>query len=115
MGSAQIVGNQYGKSTEYLRFFQCKTKKKSFLWKIVTGDEKWIYYDNYVNKKQWLSPGQKPLHTLKLEIHRKKLMLCVWWDQKGVIYYELLEPKQMVHTNLYSNQFTRLSEALDAI
>ena len=41
-------------------------------------------------------------------------MLCVWWDQKGVIYSELLEPRQMVNTNLYSNQLTRLSEALDA-
>jgi len=29
-----------------------RQKKKSFLWKIVTGDEKWLYYDNPVNKKQ---------------------------------------------------------------
>ena len=80
------------------------------MWKIFTGDEKWIYD---VNKKQWLSPGQKPLYTPKLEIHRKKTMLCVWWDQKGVIYYELLEPKQTVNANIYSNKLTRLSEALD--
>ena len=79
------------------------------MWKIVTGDENWIYYDNNVNKKQWLSPGQKPLYTPKPEIHRKKTMFCVWWDQKGVIYYELLEPKQTVNANLYSNQLTRLS------
>ena len=31
---------------------------------------------------------------------RQKGILCVWWDQKGIIYYELLKPKQ------------RLSEAL---
>ena len=53
-------------------FLSSRQKKKSFLWKIVTGDEKWIYYDNSVNKKQWLSPGQTPLHTPKPEIHRKK-------------------------------------------
>ena len=29
-----------------------RQKKKSFLWKIITGDEKWLYYDNPVNKKQ---------------------------------------------------------------
>ena len=34
-----------------------RQKKKSFLWKIVTGDEKWLYYDNPVREKQWLSPG----------------------------------------------------------
>ena len=39
-------------------------------------------------------------------------MLCVWWDQKGIIYYELLKPKQTVNANLYSQQLTRLSEAL---
>ena len=54
--------------------------------------EKWIYYDNPVNKKQCLSPYQDPLPTPRPDIHRKKIMICVWWDQKSVIYYELLEP-----------------------
>ena len=40
-------------------------------------------------------------------------MLCVWWDQKGIIYYELLEPKQIVTANLYSQQLMRLSLALE--
>ena len=39
-------------------------------------------------------------------------MLCVWWGQKGIIYYELLKPKQIVIANLYSQQLNRLSEAL---
>jgi len=73
-----------------------RQKKKSFLWKIITGDEKWLYYDNPVNKKQWLSPVQSPIPTAMPKIHRKKVMLCVWWDQKGVIYWELLKPKQTV-------------------
>ena len=30
-------------------------QKKSFLHKIVSGDEKWLYYDNPVNVKQWLT------------------------------------------------------------
>ena len=44
---------------------------------------------------------------------RCKIMLCVWWDQKGIIYYEFLEFKQTVNANLYSNQLTRLSRALE--
>ena len=90
-----------------------RQKKKSFLWKIVTGDEKWIYYDNPVNKKQWLSPEETPLPCPKHEIHRKKVMLCVWWDMKGVIYYELLEPKKTVNADLYSQQLIRVSQALE--
>ena len=39
-------------------------------------------------------------------------MLCVWWDQKDIIYYELLEPKQTVNAKLYSHQLVDLSQAL---
>ena len=94
-------------------FLSSRQKKKSFLWKIVTGDEKWLYYENPVNKKQWLSPCKAPFAIPKPGVHRKKIMLCVWWDQKGIIYYELLEPKQTVTANLYSQQLMRLSLALE--
>ncbi len=94
-------------------FLSSKQKKKSFLWKIVTGDEKWIYYDNPGKRKQWLSPDQAPIAMPKPEVHQKKAMLCVWWDQKGIIHYELLEPKQTVDANLYSDQLMRLSQAMD--
>ena len=47
-------------------------KIKDFLWKIVTGDEKWVYYDNPSNKKQWLSPRQSASASPKPDIHRKK-------------------------------------------
>ena len=40
-------------------------------------------------------------------------MLCVWWDQKGIIYYELLQPKQTITADLYSQQLIRLSHALE--
>ena len=33
-------------------------KKKSFLNRIVTGDEKWIHYDNPKRKKSYVKPGQ---------------------------------------------------------
>ena len=71
-----------------------KYKKKDYLWKIVTGDEKWIYFNNPTNKKHWLSPGQSPIPTPKPNIYRQKTML--WGDLKGILYYELLNPKQTV-------------------
>ena len=33
-------------------------EKKSFLHRIVTGDEKWIHYDNPKRKKSYVKPGQ---------------------------------------------------------
>jgi histone-lysine N-methyltransferase SETMAR len=87
-----------------------KYKKNNFLWKIITGDEKWIYYNNPFNKQQWLDPGESDIPTPRPSIYRKKVMLCVWWDMKGIVYYELLEPKQTLNANLYSEQLMRLNE-----
>ena len=67
-------------------------KRKSFLHRIVTGDEKWIYFENPKRKRSWVTPGKPATSTARPNLYGQKAMLCVWWDQKGVIYYELLKP-----------------------
>ncbi|GFU34151.1 putative DD34D transposase [Trichonephila clavipes] len=47
----------------------------SFLKRMVTEDEKWVTYDSIVRKP---------------ELTARKVLLCVWWDWKGIICYELL-------------------------
>jgi len=37
-------------------------------------------------------------------------MLCVWWDQEGVIYYELLKPGEII--NAYRYQLIKLHRAM---
>jgi len=73
-------------------------KRKGFLHRIVTGDEKWIHYDNPKKKKSWGLSG----HTSHRQpnIHGKKLMLCIWWDQLGVVYYELLKSNETTGSSL---------------
>lgn len=39
-------------------------------------------------------------------------MLCIWWDQLGVVYYELLNPSETITGALYRTQLMRLSRAL---
>ncbi|UYV60657.1 hypothetical protein LAZ67_1001770 [Cordylochernes scorpioides] len=39
-------------------------------------------------------------------------MLCIWWDQLGVIYYELLQPNETITGERYQQQLMRLSRAL---
>ena len=64
-------------------------ERKSLLHRIATGDEKWIY----------LAPGEPPTSTTRSNRYGRKTMLCVWWDQKGVICYELLKPGETVNTD----------------
>jgi len=39
-------------------------------------------------------------------------MLCIWWDQKDLVYYELLKPGDSIMGDRYRLQLIRLSRAL---
>lgn len=87
-------------------------KAKSFLHRIITGDEKWIQYDNPKRKAAYVKRGEPGPSTPKPNIHGSKVMLCVWWDQKGIVYYELLKSGQTINGALYRQQLMRLKRAI---
>ena len=41
-------------------------------------------------------------------------MLCIWWDQKGVLYYELLKPGETINGERYRTKLIRLKRAIAA-
>lgn len=88
-------------------------KKHSFLHRIVTGDEKWIYYDNPKRKAAYVYPGQPGPSQSERNIHCLKVMLCIWWDQTGIVYYELLKPGETVTADRYKSQLSELARALN--
>ena len=57
---------------------------------------KLIHYDNPKRKKSWGPPGHTSASTAEPNIHGKKLLLCIWWDQLVVVYYELLKPNETI-------------------
>jgi len=60
-----------------------------------------------------MGPPHVSTSTAKPNIHRKKnSLLCIWWDQLGVVYYELLKPNETIIVVLYWTQLIRLSRAL---
>ena len=36
----------------------------------------------------------------------------IWWDQLGVVYYELLQPNETITAERYQQQLMQLSQAL---
>ena len=65
----------------------------------MTGDEKWILYNNVEQKETWGEQNELPPTTPKASLHPKKVMLCIWWDWKGILYYELLPENQTINSN----------------
>lgn len=83
-----------------------------FLKQIITGDEKWIVYNNVNRKRSWSKHDEAPQTTSKADIHQKKIMLSVWWDWKGVVYFELLPRNQTINSDVYCEQLDKLNTAI---
>ncbi|GBP77055.1 Mariner Mos1 transposase [Eumeta japonica] len=76
------------------------------------GDEKWIIYDKNVRKDHGHKASK--LHRLaKPGLTRYKLMLCVQWDLKFIIHYELLPPGKTIDSDLYCLQLMRFKEEVE--
>ncbi|GFW74296.1 histone-lysine N-methyltransferase SETMAR [Trichonephila clavipes] len=83
-----------------------------FLDMLITGDEKWILYENIKSKKSCCKPGTSSATVLKQSIHQRKVLLCLWWDRKGPVYYELLKQGETINADLYCKQLDKLNAAI---
>ena len=82
--------------------------------RIITGDEKWVVYDNVVRKRSWSKRDELARSTSKADIHQKKVMLSVWWDFKGIFCFELLPRNQTINSNVYCRQIMKLDKEIKA-
>lgn len=72
---------------------------------IVTGEEKWIYSEHPKRIKSWVAPGEPSTSIAKPNRYGRKTILSVWWDLKGLIYYELLKLGESVTTDQLESGF----------
>jgi len=75
--------------------FHWSSDKRNFLYWIVISDKKWIYFDNLKWEKSWINSGQLATFISGRNIHGSSIS-CIWWNQEDVVYYELLNPKEIV-------------------
>jgi len=59
-----------------------------------------------------MSRPRRTIHIdRKIDRFGRKTMLCIW-NQKGVVYYELLKPGETVNTKRYQQQLIDLNRLL---
>lgn len=87
-------------------------KNEPFLDRLVTGDEKWILYNNVQRKRTWKKSNESPEQVSKADQHQMKVMLCIWWDCRGIIYYELLQRGETITADKYCDQLSRVDAAI---
>ncbi|GFV27409.1 histone-lysine N-methyltransferase SETMAR [Trichonephila clavipes] len=80
---------------------------------MVTGDKKWVTYDNVVRQRSWSKRGEAAKIVAKPVLTARKVLLCIWWDWKGIVYYELLLYGQILNSDLYSQQLDHFKLAID--
>ena len=64
------------------------------------------------NKKSWIKRDEPAQSTSKADIQQKKVMLSVWWDFKGIVYFELLPRNQTVNSNVCCRQLMKLDKEI---
>uniref|UniRef100_A0A1I7X3J6 HTH_48 domain-containing protein n=1 Tax=Heterorhabditis bacteriophora TaxID=37862 RepID=A0A1I7X3J6_HETBA len=89
-----------------------RNKIEPFLNRMITGDEKWITYESIVRQKAYCEPGQPSPSTSQPNLTLNKRMLCIWWDIRGPIHYELLEPNERLNSEKYCQQLENLKIAV---
>lgn len=89
-----------------------RERSNPFLNRLITGDEKWIAYNNVTRKRSWTRSHDSPQTISKSDIHQRKIMLSVWWDSKGVVYFEFLPRNKTINSIVYCRQLDSLNEAI---
>ncbi|UYV73948.1 hypothetical protein LAZ67_11001559 [Cordylochernes scorpioides] len=64
--------------------------KQRFLYRIVTGDEKWCLYVNMKQRKEWMAPGDTPKPRIKQDLDPQKAMICELRDFEGCVHRRVI-------------------------
>jgi hypothetical protein len=77
----------------------------TFISRIITGDESWIYGYDPETKQQssmWKSPQLPRAKKVEQQVQSStKSMLIVFFDVKGIVHREFVPPKMTVNSDFY--------------
>lgn len=64
-------------------------------------------------KRSWSKAGESFQTVAKPALTAKKVLLCVWWDWKGRIYYELIPHDKTLNSTIYTKSDSTFYKALN--
>ncbi|XP_071044536.1 histone-lysine N-methyltransferase SETMAR-like [Parasteatoda tepidariorum] len=111
------VPHELSERHQWNRFEACcslvsRLKVDPFLHRIVMCDEKCILFNNYKLSAQWLDKNEVPKDTQMPSIHRKNLMVSVWWSSVDVKHYSFMKPGHSIMGDLYCEQLEEMMRQL---
>ena len=71
-----------------------------------------IVYNNVKRKRSWSKEDEPAKSTSKADIHQQKVMLSVWWNFKGIVFFELLPNNATINSKVYCHQLDKLNDSL---
>ena len=88
---------------------------EAFLDSIVTGDETWLHHCTPETKQDsmtWKHPSSPVAKKFKVMPSARKIMGTVFWDSRGVLLFETLQPGDTVNAARYCQTLNKLREAI---
>ena len=95
--------------------FEKSTQDPTFLTKIVTGDESWVFaYDleTKVHSAEWHTSSSHRPKKSRLVKSKEKGMLIAFFDIESVVHYDFVPPVQTVNGHFYVQVLLRLRDAV---
>ncbi|GFV52649.1 putative DD34D transposase [Trichonephila clavipes] len=80
---------------------------------MVTGDEKWVTYDNIERKQSWSKRGEAAQTVAKPGLTAERFCCVFGGTGKGIIYYELRPYDQTLNSDVYCHKLDHLKLAMD--
>ena len=92
---------------------QCALDDPSFMSRVITGDESWVYGYDPETKRQssrWKSPGSPRPKKARQSRSATKSMLIVFFNIRGIVHHEFAPEGQTVNAELYCSVLRCLLE-----
>lgn len=69
---------------------ELRSGNQSFFGRLITVIKNELPYNPLKKKELMSSPNNVHPTVPKLDIHKQKTMLCIWWDKQGLLHYDYI-------------------------